>query len=665
MTQNVTLMPDKIRKDLPNPWTPWDVSSRILGQMQLQGTQPSMRYNKCLVLPSDPEWRFVWRLFHHSKPRKYSLMRIHLIHERHQMSSFESTLSQIDRESSKFLPNWKLERRAVQRESVIKRWQELVDVFSPFQTVEKDNRRRLWKQVKVLPLWHGANETVCHSICESGFTSFGTHAIDNVLGDPVTTDDGFFGSGTYFTTSAGYAADYYSDGHMLLGWVSMREPYPIVGDPNQEDMKVLRGKRSYKNYNAHYAPVVSIDPSDLDNPIYYPCQEGQTPTYDEFVVFQTAQVLTRFWVELEVDLPNLMVLSQAPVCIQELLSHFIKLLGHKSIDQDIKLRKALCHALDTLFLTPIDQELNDEQKELYHLTNRLIKSDNHVDDSIRETLTLTLEKSETTRLNPEAVSVSQSVEEIRSHHFSFREQQERENIQMALELKKLQLEIVHMQKAIHALTHVTTPSMAFGKAEWEKYFGDVGIEPSLPKNINTLLNSPCPIWPNKKISDSFMLTLIPKTIDGEKLTLERLGELIKNPKNGGYATQYQRFALPMYSQICANRSHWALMSKWNIPYSSDAIPERQFDIVNQLVRKTNLAFQVPHLIDATISILMRFVRRNSRHYSESTYTICQESKHIQQWSSCVGNFDSKGLSIDQWHNRCGSPQHGTAVVLTF
>ena len=39
---------------------------------------------------------------------------------------------------------------------------------------------------------------------------------------------------------------------------------------------------------------------------------------------------------------------------------------------------------------------------------------------------------------------------------------------------------------------------AFGKAEWKKYFGDVGKEPPLPANINQILNSPCPIWPEKK-----------------------------------------------------------------------------------------------------------------------------------------------------------------------
>ena len=43
----------------------------------------------------------------------------------------------------------------------------------------------------------------------------------------------------------------------------MREPFPIVGDPKQEDMQILNSKKAYKNYNAHYIPVTSKNPSNL------------------------------------------------------------------------------------------------------------------------------------------------------------------------------------------------------------------------------------------------------------------------------------------------------------------------------------------------------------------------------------------------------------------
>ena len=44
---------------------------------------------------------------------------------------------------------------------------------------------------------------------------------------------------------------------------------------------------------------------------------------------------------------------------------------------------------------------------------------------------------------------------------------------------------------------------------------------------------------DKKIKDTHMLTLIPCHVDGEQLTLESLGELVKSPKGGGNATKYR------------------------------------------------------------------------------------------------------------------------------
>jgi len=57
----------------------------------------------------------------------------------------------------------------------------------------------------------------------------------------------------------------------------MREPFPVVGDPQQLDMKTLIGKGAYKHYNAHYIPVVPAD-SDPGCAIYYPCKAGEEPT---------------------------------------------------------------------------------------------------------------------------------------------------------------------------------------------------------------------------------------------------------------------------------------------------------------------------------------------------------------------------------------------------
>ena len=156
-----------------------------------------------------------------------------------------------------------------------------------------------------------------------------------------------------------------------MAWVSMREPFPVVGDPTKADMAALRGKGAYKHYNTHYVPVVptSLDPTC---PIYYPCQEGEAPLCDELVVFQKAQALPRFWVELEVELPYLMSPSEVPLFVNELIPHLLKVLRHPQVDRDQKLRNRLNAELSILFTLAPDDYLEEKHTTLFDLLTQLI-----------------------------------------------------------------------------------------------------------------------------------------------------------------------------------------------------------------------------------------------------------------------------------------------------
>ena len=96
-------IPLDLRKELPDAWIPWGISKRLFAEMQTQGT--SISYKKVQALPTDPEWRFIWRYFHHDKPTRYGIKKIHCVHERSQMTAFESTLSSTEREAPNFQPN--------------------------------------------------------------------------------------------------------------------------------------------------------------------------------------------------------------------------------------------------------------------------------------------------------------------------------------------------------------------------------------------------------------------------------------------------------------------------------------------------------------------------------------------------------------------------------
>ena len=292
-------IPSGLKQLLPYPNTPWQIGTEALKRIP----QDSNRFKKWELLPTDPETQFVTRYFLHHKPHGYAIAKISIIHHPFHTQGFEAELVNIDEEAKKFLPRWNTEEGAEERKGVIGRWKSQVESFDPLEVTQLP-----LSSAKVLPLWHGSSVTKCESICSSGFTYFGKHHFfdNHASGDAASTDLGYFGSGIYFTNSAHYAS-LYSNGHLLLSWVSMREPYPVINDvpaPKKgRDMKILEGKGAYQNYNAHYIPVVSLKPSSPFCVEHYPCYPGQQALYDELVVFQRPQTLARFWVELASDSP--------------------------------------------------------------------------------------------------------------------------------------------------------------------------------------------------------------------------------------------------------------------------------------------------------------------------------------------------------------------------
>ena len=96
----------------------------------------------------------------------------------------------------------------------------------------------------------------------------------------------------------------------------------------------------------------------------------------------------------------------------------------------------------------------------------------------------------------------------------------------------LKSEVLLPSKTIQSKVSRSVPSIAFGKAEWRKYFGDVGVEPQLPADIKKILKEPCSFWPDKKVKETHLLVLIPNTANGKSFTMNYLEDLIEKPKSG-------------------------------------------------------------------------------------------------------------------------------------
>ena len=187
----------------------------------------------------------------------------------------------------------------------------------------------------------------------------------------------------------------------------------------------------------------------------------------------------------------------------------------------------------------------------------------------------------------------------------------------------------------------------FGKAKWEKYFGDVGAQPPLPKDIVEVLQGPCPYWGGKRVEETHMLVLIPKAVNGRALTLNTLQDLIQNPREGGHATKYSSYNDVAKKEIgdqSARSSYWALITKEVLPNSRSKTYAEQ-----QALMKGPYA--VPGALEIATGILLHHAQTGERLYSDSpnTYTRCQENLS-NGYRVVVGSFGSSGLNVFDDHD---------------
>lgn len=199
--------------------------------------------------------------------------------------------------------------------------------------------------------------------------------------------------------------------------------------------------------------------------------------------------------------------------------------------------------------------------------------------------------------------------------------------------------------------------LGFGKNQWETYFGDVGEVPPLPKNIFRILSSPCPFWPGKKVEETHILVLIPKTVSGKPLTLVTLGELVERPKKGP-AARYKFIAgelINAHGHQATAKAHWAMMTKDVIEGSRNKSYEEQKTLIAKFTKQTELPYEVPNSLDASICIFMHYFGSKERLFNSDNdnwiFTRCKENfQYFYLWAYIlcqikVGGFSSSGLSL--------------------
>jgi len=189
--------------------------------------------------------------------------------------------------------------------------------------------------------------------------------------------------------------------------------------------------------------------------------------------------------------------------------------------------------------------------------------------------------------------------------------------------------------------------IAFNKLKWEEYIGDVGEEPSLPADMHQILQSQCPIWPGKKVEQTHMLTLVPKTVNGEPLTLKLMDLLIQKPKKGNKTKFDEISSFYGHDKTTVDESHWVLMTKDVIPKSRNKSYTDQQQLA-EACNKDGIEYEVPKLLDATVSVFMEYVQTGERLLSNKPwiYTRCREQESSGNYQMFVGGFSLSGLVVD-------------------
>lgn len=222
------------------------------------------------------------------------------------------------------------------------------------------------------------------------------------------------------------------------------------------------------------------------------------------------------------------------------------------------------------------------------------------------------------------------------------------------------------------LSDAHLPSIAFGAAAWQEYFGvDVGKEPELPNSIEEILNCTAPFLldgesAHQRIRDNHLLTLIPSRISEEGFTLDELGALLlRNHNNHFEAFQSNDEERPgecshgyrYYSEflkdatrhtLLPGTSYWVLLPKTILRGSRGKSFSEQKKMIAEY---SGAGYQLPCVLEVAASLLAHYARSNGeRLYANEnprgwwTYTSCSDVDK-DGYPIAVGGFGSSGLSV--------------------
>lgn len=181
-------------------------------------------------------------------------------------------------------------------------------------------------------------------------------------------------------------------------------------------------------------------------------------------------------------------------------------------------------------------------------------------------------------------------------------------------------------------------STIVGHDLWNTHFGDIGTVPPLPHNMLSILTSPCPFFPDKKVFETHFLALIPEKINGVPLTLNLFKKLLAKVE---FPQKEAKLALSeiINGDEAFGNSHWILMRRAMMKSSG-----QQREIEEQMIQFHGYSF--PNLSEAVPAIFMHFLSTGIFLYNQNTPSSSLEVTCKEKNSEFYGVwFDTETLVV--------------------
>lgn len=182
---------------------------------------------------------------------------------------------------------------------------------------------------------------------------------------------------------------------------------------------------------------------------------------------------------------------------------------------------------------------------------------------------------------------------------------------------------------------------AFGSEQWSTFFNlsvDESFASSLPLDIAQILCRPCKAFPGKSIADTHYLVWIPKTIDGQPLTLRALDRI--PPKEFPCISiaylDLWREIMRKHGDVPNDASHWVLITK-NLLKSTirKDFNNIELDVAN-LAEEGQLAYEVAKVLDLAICIFAKFYSTESQFFCGESYPASRCQEIVNGHQLCIG-----------------------------